>query len=47
MRVSLRVISGGSALLQEMLPQARSDDLSNRDGIDGLLQLSKPVTNFL
>lgn len=31
MRVSLRVTSGGSALLQEMLPQARSDDPSNGD----------------
>jgi hypothetical protein len=31
MRVSLRVTSGGSALLQEMLPQVRSDDPSNGD----------------
>jgi len=31
MRVSLRVTSGGSALLQEMLPQARADDPSNGD----------------
>lgn len=31
MRVSLRVTSGGSALLQEMVPQARSDDPSNGD----------------
>jgi hypothetical protein len=30
-RVSLRVTSGGSALLQEMLPQGRSDDPSNGD----------------
>jgi hypothetical protein len=30
-RVSLRVTSGGSALLQEMLPQVRSDDPSNGD----------------
>jgi hypothetical protein len=31
MRVSLRVTSGGSALLQEMLPQVKSDDPSNGD----------------
>jgi hypothetical protein len=31
MRVSLRVTSGGSALLQEMLPQVNSDDPSNGD----------------
>ena len=31
MRVSLRVTSGGSALLQEMLPQGKSDDPSNGD----------------
>jgi hypothetical protein len=31
MRVSLRVTSGGSALLQEMLPEGRSDDPSNGD----------------
>lgn len=30
-RVSLRVTSGGSALLQEMLPQGRSDDPTNGD----------------
>jgi hypothetical protein len=30
-RVSLRVTSGGSALLQEMLPQGRADDPSNGD----------------
>lgn len=30
-RVSLRVTSGGSALLQEMLPQTRLDDPSNGD----------------
>lgn len=30
-RVSLRVTSGGSALLQEMLPQGKSDDPSNGD----------------
>lgn len=30
-RVSLRVTSGGSALLHEMLPQVRSDDPSNGD----------------
>src|SRR6476661_5820319 len=31
MRMSLRVTSGGSALLHEMLPQGRSDDPSNGD----------------
>lgn len=31
MRMSLRVTSGGSALLQEMLPQVRSDDPGNGD----------------
>jgi hypothetical protein len=30
-RVSLRVTSGGSALLQEMLPQEKADDPSNGD----------------
>jgi hypothetical protein len=31
MRMSLRVTSGGSALLQEMLPEGRPDDPSNGD----------------
>jgi hypothetical protein len=31
MRVSLRVTSGGSALLQEMLPEGRPDDPGNGD----------------
>jgi hypothetical protein len=31
MRVSLRVTSGGSALLHEMVPEVRSDDPSNGD----------------